>query len=51
MYQVLNIVIEFGDILVGTLVELDFPLAQMVENLSAMQEMWVWSLGREDPLE
>ena len=51
MYQVLNIVLGFGDILVGTLVELDFPLAQRVENLSAMQEMWVWSLGWEDPLE
>ena len=24
--------------------------AQMVKNLSAMQETWVQSLGREDPL-
>ena len=24
---------------------------QMVNNLPAMQETWVWSLGREDPLE
>ena len=23
----------------------------MVENLPAVQEMWVWSLGGEDPLE
>ena len=23
----------------------------MVKNLPAMQETWVWSLGREDPLE
>ena len=23
----------------------------MVKNLSAIQETWVWSLGREDPLE
>ena len=26
-------------------------LAQMVKNLSAMQETWAWSLGWEDPLE
>ena len=26
-------------------------VAQMVENLPAMQETWVWSLGWEDPLE
>ena len=25
------------------------PVAQMVKNLPAMQEMWVWSLGQEDP--
>ena len=28
-----------------------FLLAQMVENLPAMQETQVWSLGQEDPLE
>ena len=26
-------------------------VAQMVKNLPAMQETWVWSLGRKDPLE
>ena len=26
-------------------------MAQTVKNLSAMQEMWVQSLGQEDPLE
>ena len=26
-------------------------IAQLVKNLSAMQEIWVWSLGWEDPLE
>ena len=26
-------------------------MAQMVKNLSAMQETWLHSLGREDPLE
>ena len=26
-------------------------MAQLVENSPAMQEMWVRSLGREDPLE
>ena len=28
-----------------------FPVAQMVKNLPAGQEVWVQSLGREDPLE
>ena len=27
------------------------PVAQMVKNLPAMWETWVWSLGWEDPLE
>ena len=26
-------------------------MAQMVKNPPATQETWVWSLGREDPLE
>ena len=26
-------------------------VTQMVKNLSAMQDTWVWSLGWEDPLE
>ena len=26
-------------------------VAQRVQNLPAMQETWVWSLGQEDPLE
>ena len=30
---------------------LDYPVAQMVKNLPAMQETWVQSLGQEDPLE
>ena len=29
----------------------DFPVAQIVKNLPAMQETWVQSLGQEDPLE
>ena len=28
-----------------------FLVAQMVKNLPAMQETWVWSMGQEDPLE
>ena len=28
-----------------------FLMAQLVKNLPAMQETWVWSLGWEDPLE
>ena len=27
------------------------PVAQMVKNMPAMQETWVWSLCQEDPLE
>ena len=29
----------------------DFPVAQMVKNLPALQETYVWSLDQEDPLE
>ena len=29
----------------------DFPIAQMVKNLPAMQETWVQCLDQEDPLE
>ena len=32
-------------------VKMGFPGAQMVKNLPAMQEVWVPSLGWEDPLE
>ena len=28
-----------------------FLVAQIVKNLPAMQQTWVWSLGQEDPLE
>ena len=28
-----------------------FPSGSVVKNLPAMEEMWVWSLGQEDPLE
>ena len=34
-----------------SLKEWDFPIAQMVKNLPAMQETQVRSLGQEDPLE
>ena len=30
---------------------IDFPGLSMVKNPPAMLETWVWSLGREDPLE
>ena len=30
---------------------LDFPGGSVVKNLPAMQEMWIPSLGQEDPLE
>ena len=32
-------------------VVLAFLVAQTVKNPAVMQEIWVWSLGREDPLE
>ena len=34
-----------------SLKEWDFPIAQMVKNLPAVQETQVRSLGQEDPLE
>ena len=34
-----------------TPVFLGFPVAHLVKNLPAMWETWVWSLGREEPLE
>ena len=40
--------------LCGTAIGVDFKaflVAQMVKNLPAMQETWVWSLGQEDTLE
>ena len=30
---------------------MDFPTIQMVKNLPTMQEIQVWSLNQEDPLE
>ena len=33
------------------LVALGFPGGWVVKNPPALQKMWVWSLGREDPLE
>ena len=40
--------------LLSALIETDGDtgvVAQMLKNLPAMQEAWVWSLGQEDPLE
>ena len=37
--------------LVGKVMSLASLVAQMVKNLPAMQEIWVRSLGWEDPLE
>ena len=34
-----------------SIVEQGFPGGSVVKNLSAVQETWVQSLGREDPLE
>ena len=37
--------------MVDTQYVLDESMAQMVKNLPAMQETWVWSLGWEETLE
>ena len=37
-----------------TFQQMSFPIAQEVKNLPAIQEtqeMWIWSLGGDDPLE
>ena len=39
MYLLFNTLSRFGIV------------AQLVNNLSAIQETWVWSLDEEDPLE
>ena len=41
---------NFGGNLLGSYVRASL-VAQLVKNLPAMQETWVWSLGWEDPLE
>ena len=33
------------------LIDIRDTIAQLVKNLPAMQETWVWFLGWEDPLE
>ena len=43
--NILAVILECGKML------LDLPVARTVKNLPAMQETWVRSLGREDPLE
>ena len=32
------------------LITSDFPGGSVVKNLPEMQEMWIWSLGQEQPL-
>ena len=32
-------------------ISMGFPGDSVAKNPRTMQEMWVWSLGREDPLE
>ena len=41
---------EFYSMLIVVYI-LDFPVAQMVKNLPAMQETQVWSMSQKDPLE
>ena len=40
-----------GISLLNTDLVMSSVIAQLVKNPSAMQETWVWFLGREDPLE
>ena len=46
---------ESEDKLKGGMLEFEqcwaYLVAQMVKNMTALQETWVWSLGQEDPLE
>ena len=42
---------QFGKLKQARLIHRDFPVAQLVKNLPAMQETQVRSLGGEDPLE
>ena len=41
----------YGCLLLSNNITVNFPGGSVVKNLPAMQEMWVWSLGQEDPLE
>ena len=42
---------ELFSLLLYLLKDYYIPIAQMVKNLPAVQETWIWSLGQEDPLE
>ena len=41
-------ILDFMSLIVFVWVSL---VAQMIKNLPAVQDIWVWSLGQEDPLE
>ena len=49
----LRLILEdlFRSVMSAAIVPLGFLGAQRVENLPAVRETWVWSLGPEDPLE
>ena len=41
----------YGCLLLGNNITVNFPGGSVVKNLPAVQEMQVWFLGQEDPLE
>ena len=45
------LIITYSEIYIHYICHMAFPMAKTVKNLPAMQEMWVRSLGWEDPLE
>ena len=42
---------SLGSFLSRNLHQLGFPCGSVVQNMPTKQEIWVWSLGQEDPLE
>ena len=50
-FKMISFSLKFQGCIYYTSKQWSFLVAQLVENLPAMQETRVWSLGREDPLE
>ena len=50
-YRFDTVLMSNEDLIVTLKGEWASPVAQLVRNLPAMRETWVWSLGWEDPLE
>ena len=50
-FKMISFSLKFQGRIYYTSKQRSFLVAQLVENLPAMQETRLWSLGREDPLE